>query len=188
VTIRSNIPVGAILWKFKETRQINQWDYQRNTYEMREHTDYYVIKLITRRARTRGHRIKPELKPFFDTLRIKMIPNEFYHYDNSGSTLRTEYTAVGTELQRIRNEQQWNALEINEEAKRWYTQLKNQTLSNLLEKNDSAFGNPAEIIEEMKELSVDDESEVESWPDEPRMQEYQLDISRHYYRGPVTWR
>lgn len=182
MTIRAGINPGAVLWKYKITRQRQTYNRETQIYEMVDYHEYWGVKLVTRRARTNGHTIEENAKPFFDSIRIKLIPLQVWR-NNAQVTM---YTAVGTECFRIRNEADYEALQFDETAQRWYTRLRNNGLSGLLTPRSEQF--TFEIIDEMKEIvKEEDEEEVDDWPPEPRLREYTLTLdSGRYYRN-INW-
>lgn len=180
MTIRAGINPGAVLWKYKITRQRQYYNQETQMYDYRDYHEYYGIKLVTRRARTNGHVITSEAKPFFESIRIKLIPHRIYR----NNAEHEAYVAVGTESFRIRNEEEYEALQFDEVASRWYFRLKNNGLSALLTPRSDQFS--FEIIDEMKEAAKEVEEEVDEWPPEPRLREYSMHISPGYYRT-INW-
>jgi hypothetical protein len=181
MTIRTGINPEAVLWKYTDTYKRQVYNRETASYVMEDRTDYYVIRLATRRARTQGHTVQKELYPFFESIRIKLVPARVWR---DGSE-QTWYTAVGTRSDRV-NKETYDSLEIDEVAQRWYSRIRNTNIVPLLDRRQFDFSD--DIIEEMKAVAQDDDSEVESWPPEPSMREYRLELSAHYYRGSINWR
>jgi hypothetical protein len=179
LAIRTGIDPGAVLWKFTTTRQRQVYNRERNEYEYQDFTEYFAIKLVTRRARTQGYVVEKAVQPFFESLRIKLTPTRAWR-DNRETTM---YVAVGTECTRIRNEEEWNNLEIDEEAQRWYTRIKNNDLTDLLEARSEQFSN--EIIEEMRSVIEESTEEESEWPPEPHLREHSMVMSSYYH--PRNW-
>jgi hypothetical protein len=117
-----------------------------------------------------------------ESLRIKLVPVPVWR----DGTQQTWYTAVGTTSERIRTKEEWDAIEIDEVAQRWYSRIKNTNIVPLLDKRQFDFSD--DIIEEMKAVAQDDDSEVEDWPPEPHLQTYRLELNASYYRGAINWR
>jgi hypothetical protein len=178
LAIRKGIEAGAILWKESETVQRQHWNPETREYEMRDYTYYYVFRLTTRRARTQGHSVNRKLYPFFESLRIKLIEQRSYYNDGE-----QYYIAVGTERFPVRNKEEWEAMEVDEAAAKWYNKLTNENLQTLLDKRDGTFSD--EILDEMKEAMADDDTDVEEWPREPNLPEYPMQISS--YARTINW-
>jgi hypothetical protein len=178
LTIRTGINPGAILWKFSKTHQRRHWIEERREYEMRDYEVYYVITLTTRRARSNGYSIGRSLAPFFESIRIKLIRHRTYTRDE-----QYRFTAVGTDCRQVYNKEEWDAMEIDEVAMRWYNRVRNNSLIPLLDPRLDHYSE--EIILEMKEAAQDDESEVETWPPEPTLHVYPRSLSSWYH--PITW-
>jgi hypothetical protein len=160
MAIVTGLEPGAILWKYSKMEKVYAWNPESRRHEYMDQMRYYTIELYTRRARTNGSYVPEAIYPFLEKLRIRVRRQETWRdgaYENV-------YHAVGVHTRSHYNVEQWEALQIDETALRYYGRLKNRNMSGILEKR-TVF-NEAEIIEEMKQAAADFELDTE-WPEEP---------------------
>jgi len=161
MAIKKGIEAGACLWKKVDVRKSRYWNSSTGEYEMREQEYYFVYRLRTRRARSQGDNVNEKLVPFLNS--INVITLQWY----GDSPI---YTAVGVYREHIRTKEEFDAIEIDEVAQKWYDKMKNKEARTILEqpKEDELV----RIFELMKEPVEDDTSEVEEWPEEPFIPQY----------------
>lgn len=188
MTIRKGIEPGDFLWKEKESYIAHRWvtnDQGRHVQERYEVERHFAIVLETRRARSVGCQIKPELKPFFEQLRIRLTPVRVYDRRHSPNHL-FEYIAVGTRRQRISKEQ-YDEQPLSSVASRYYRTITNVHLMPFLERYEEPFS--AQLLEDMRtalqDYAPEEDPAVIEWPIEPRMQEPHQELNR--YASPSMW-
>lgn len=178
MAIVKGLEEGAVLAKYTSIQKQrvrdpeNQWRYlyENGRLVERDITVYHVIKLYSRRNRSNGCLINESLKPFFEKLKIKLIPSRTMK--NGRHFYR--YVAVGCDVH-IVTEESYNEYEVDEIAQKHFKKIKNQELLQLMGQNEEpefviqALKN---VIEEETATEAIDFEEGEAVPAEPRFREY----------------
>lgn len=178
MAIVKGLEEGAVLAKYTSIQKQgvrdpnNHWRYlyENGRRVERDVTFYHVIKLYSRRNRTNGCLINESLKPFFEKLKVKLIPNR--HVKNGRQYYR--YVAVGCESITV-TEESYADYQVDEIAEKHFKKIKNHELLQLMKQNEEpefviqALKN---VIEEETATEAIDFEEGETVPAEPRFREY----------------
>lgn len=165
MAIVSNLPAGAVLWKFEGKRQVYRYDPEQQLHRHMMMDCYYTVTLYTRRARTNGAVIDKSLVPFMEKLKIRLHKGEHW----VDGAYQDTWQAIGVHVTETFDRERWEAQEIHETALKYYKKLKNKNISTILDRR-SLFSEE-DLIGEMRQAALDDESDVE-WPDEPSIPVY----------------
>lgn len=164
MAIISKLPVNSILWKYvKKEKHLRQDPERRYTYARDENGQYikddvdvyYYIRLYTRRARTNGCTVDEKLIPFLEKLRVRI---------DRGYRGNSHPIAVGCEVVRCRDKEEWDSVQLNEVAQRYYNRVKNIDMMKII-KHEKDISTKA--LDELKTLDLEEKPEPEQWPDEP---------------------